>query len=79
MPPTIVSADDADLMEALDQFNRRMCLTEADRYLKVAAGTVSAAIRRGEIRPLRNPDPEVKRCYVTPRILAKWVNDYWQQ
>lgn len=79
MSATIVPAEDVDLMAVLDQFHQRMGLIEADRYLKVHIGTVSAAVRRGEIKPLRNPDPDSKHCFVTPRILAQWVNDYWQQ
>lgn len=73
MPPTSVPAEDVSI--TLDQFEKRMSPTDADAYLKIKAGSVIAAIRRGEIKPLRRPG--TVRCYVTPRILAKWIEEYW--
>ena len=60
-----------------DDFNHRMSPKQADRLLKVHDNTVMAAIRRGEIVPLRCPGS--KRVFVTPNILADWVRDYWHQ
>ena len=59
-------------MEAADvlgDWAQRMSPSEADRALGLRNGTVSNAIRRGEMRPYRIGD----RCIVTPRVLAEWL------
>lgn len=47
---------------------------EADKCLGVKHGAVRGAIERGEMVPLRLPG--YARSYATPRMLAKWVQDY---
>ncbi len=59
-----------------DDFDQRMSPKQADRLLKVHDNTVMAAIRRGEIVPLRCPG--TTRVYVTPNILAEWVRNFWR-
>ena len=71
----MAASSDADSAAFWTDFNQRMSPTEADRALGVAKNTVMAAIRRGEIKPLRLPNK--KRVFVTPNILAEWVADYW--
>ena len=64
-----------DAASILADFAERMTPTEADRFLGVANGTTSAAIRRGEIRPYRFPDAP-RRAYVTPSMLAEWLQGF---
>ena len=59
----------------LADFAERMTPTEADRFLGVANGTVSAAIKRGEIKPYRFPDAPT-RAHVTPLMLAEWLQGF---
>lgn len=61
---------DADAIIA--DYRQRMAPTEADAFLNVRSGTVSAAIRRGEIEPYRFAGA-TRTCYVTPAILAEWL------
>ena len=64
-----------DANAILSDFSERMTPTEADRLLGVANGTVSAAIRRGEIKPYRFPDAPT-RAHVTPTMLAEWLEKF---
>lgn len=64
-----------DANAILSDFSERMTPTEADRLLGVANGTVSAAIRRGEIKPYRFPDAPT-RAHVTPAMLAEWLEKF---
>lgn len=56
----------------LADYAQRMTPTEADAFLGRRNGTISSAIKRGEIRPYRFPDAPT-RAFVTPRILAEWL------
>lgn len=67
-----------DYQDVLDDFARRMTPTEADRMLGLATGTVSAAIRRGEIHPYRFKDSPT-RAHVTPRMLAEWLERHCRE
>lgn len=71
----MAAKSDTDLTAFWTDFDQRMSPSEADRRLGVAKNTVMAAIRRGEIEPLRIPNQ--KRVYVTPNLLAEWVSEYW--
>lgn len=71
----MAAKSEADLTAFWTDFDQRMSPSEADRRLGVAKNTVMAAIRRGEIEPLRIPN--TKRVYVTPNLLAEWVQAYW--
>lgn len=59
----------------LADYAQRMTPTQADAFLGVREGTVSAAIRRGEIAPYRFPDAPT-RAWVTPAMLAAWLTEY---
>ena len=61
--------------DVLSDYGMRMSPSEADAFLHLRHGTVSAAIRRGEIRPYRFPDSP-KRALVTPAMLAAWLVDF---
>ena len=56
----------------LADYAQRMSPTEADAFLGRKHGTVSAAIKRGEIEPYRFADAP-DRAYVTPTMLAEWL------
>lgn len=59
----------------LADFEQRMPPSRADKYLGIKNGTIAAAIKRGEIQPYRlSCEPD--RCYVTPMILAEWLDDF---
>lgn len=49
--------------------------SRADKILGVRKNTVMAAIRRGEIEPIRIPGG--KRVFVTAELLNQWVRAYW--
>lgn len=61
-----------DYETVLADYAQRMTPTEADTFLGRRNGTISSAIKRGEIRPYRFPDAPT-RAFVTPRILAEWL------
>ena len=61
-----------DYEGVLADYAQRMSPTEADAFLGRRRGTVSAAIKRGEIDPYRFPDAP-DRAYVTPAMLAGWL------
>ena len=56
----------------LADYAQHMSPTEADAFLGRKHGTVSAAIKRGEISPYRFPDAP-DRAFVTPSMLAEWL------
>jgi hypothetical protein len=58
----------------LTDFNQRLPPTKADRYLHLRNGTIQGAIERGEIVPYSFPGSS--RIYVTPAILADWLEEY---
>ena len=63
-----------DHVAILADYEQRMPPSRADKYLGLKNGTVSAAIRRGEIRPYRfKESPE--RAWVTPMMLAEWLQE----
>lgn len=66
---------DTELTEFWSDFDQRMSPYQADKRMGIAKDSVMAAIRRKEIEPLRVP--KSKRVYVTPRLLAEWVLEYW--
>ena len=61
-----------DATAVLEDYALRMTPTEADGFLGRKHGTVSAAIKRGEIEPYRFPDAP-GRAFVTPAMLAEWL------
>lgn len=61
---------DADAI--LADYAQKMSPTEADALLHRKHGTVSNAIKRGEIEPYRFEDAP-DRAYVTPAMLAEWL------
>ena len=61
--------------EILNDYAQRMSPSEADAFLHRRHGTVSAAIRRGEIRPYRFHDSP-NRALVTPAMLAAWLVEF---
>lgn len=61
-----------DYEAVLADYARRMTPTEADAFLSRRNGTVSAAIKRGEIDPYVFPDAPT-RAFVTPAMLAEWL------
>lgn len=81
MPQKIVPEPEIveEQKEALRDFFMRMPPYKADKLLGISQGMTMAAIKRGEINPLRCPgkDPKVTHTYVTPQILAQWILDYW--
>ena len=63
-----------DHVAILEDYEQRMPPSRADKYLGLKNCTVSAAIRRGEIRPYRfKESPE--RAWVTPMMLAEWLQE----
>ena len=76
MPKTIIAhPPPVDPAQVLADYAQRMCPRDADTFLGVRTGTVSAAIRRKEIRPYRFPDSP-SRAWVTPAMLAEWLEGY---
>lgn len=79
MPTTIVKkSGSADLTErqaaVLCDFAERMSPTQATKRLHLRNGTIQGAIERGEIEPYRFPGSE--RVYVTPAMLADWLDGH---
>lgn len=64
--PTYWAAIYADLLQ-------KMTPTAADEALSVKAGTVAAAIKRGEIEPYQFSE---RKVYVTPCLLGMWAYKY---
>lgn len=58
----------------LCDFAEKMSPTQANKRLHLRNGTIQAAIERGEIKPYRFPGGE--RVYVTPAMLADWLDKY---
>ena len=59
------------------ELGQMMTPAQADLYIKKQRNTVSGAIKRHEIIPLRCPGTE--QPYVTPLMLGRWMLTYWQQ
>lgn len=58
--------------EVIADFQCRMSPRDADTYLNMRANTVLGAIKRKEIRYIKNG----KRYQVTPTFLAEWIENY---
>lgn len=61
--PTYWAAIYADLQQ-------KMTPTAADEAIGVKAGTIAAAIRRGEIEPYKFSE---RKAYVTPCLIGMWA------
>jgi len=68
----------ADLTErqaaVLCDFAEKMSPTQANKRMHLRNGTIQGAIERGEIKPYRFPGFE--RVYVTPAMLANWLEEH---
>lgn len=61
-----------ECQDVLADYAQRMSPSEADHFLGLRNGTVSSAIRRGEIEPYVFDS----RCKVTPAMLAEWLTTH---
>lgn len=79
MPPDIVSDEGHEIdnptywAAIFADLQQKMTPTAADEALGVKAGTIAAAIKRGEIKPYQFSE---RKVYVTPCLLGIWAYKY---